>query len=209
MVEAAREKYTSVLAEVERASCFVPFIGGEAESLERKAIALKRCLGFGDREPLDARRAAEELGVPVVDRPEQFASLTESLRRSILTDHRQAWSAATIVGPLGPLIVVNYTHSTTRLRVTLAEEIAHLVLGHPPSTIDARTGMRTYKATVEEEAFGVGGALVMPYAPLFNLVKAGTSVTEIAEAFCVSEQLANCRLNRAGLRRMHRKRRSA
>lgn len=44
---------------------------------------------------------------------------------------------------------------------------------HPPSQIDLTTGMRTYNASIEEEAFSVGGALVMPYGQLFRLTKAG------------------------------------
>lgn len=95
-------------------------------------------------------------------------------------------------------------HADTRLRVTLAEEISHLIMGHRPSTITM--GARTYVGTVEAEAFSVGGALVMPYCRLFTMVKQGATIDAIASAFSVSRQMAQCRVNRTGLSRMQRKR---
>jgi hypothetical protein len=202
------KQFKETLNEVEHSRCFVPFIGGVAEQLERRAIAVKRCLGLADREAIDPWGVARAAGVPIVDRPEQFAVLGEELCDVILGEFAACWSAATLPGPAGPLIVANYQHSRTRLRVTLAEELAHLVIGHPPSEIDKATGMRTYSSTVEEEAFGVGGALVMPYQPLFDLVNRGVEIDSIARQFEVSPQLANYRVNRAGLRKVYARRAS-
>ena len=59
---------------------------------------------------------------------------------------------------------------------------------------------------MEQEAFSVGGALVMPYGQLFHMAKAGQPLQTIADAFGVSTQMARCRINRTGLSRMYRKR---
>ena len=82
------------------------------------------------------------------------------------------------------------------------------MMGHPPSTITTAGG-RTYNAVVEDEAFSVGGALVMPYGQLFSMVRSGASITRIANAFAVSTSMAQYRVNRTGLSRMQRRRSSA
>ena len=82
-------------------------------------------------------------------------------------------------------------------------------MGHPPTQIDPLTGMRTYNATVEQEAFSVGGALMLPYGQLFQLAKAGRPLEDIAGQFGVSPSMARCRINRTGLSNMYKKRVSA
>jgi hypothetical protein len=195
-------RFHETLRAVEASRQFVPFIGGEAERLERCAIAAKRVCGLADGAVADPYAVAMTLRIPVVGGREQFAVIPEPARSAMLSSRQ--WSAGTIEGPRGPLIVLNPMHADTRLRVTLAEEISHLVMGHPPSTITA--GARTYVGTVEAEAFSVGGALVMPYKRLFAMVKDGASIDAIAAAFLVSRQMAQCRVNRTGLSRMQQKR---
>jgi hypothetical protein len=197
-------QFNEVLGEVEAEEHFLPFVGGEAARLEHCAIAAKRVFGLPDRSVVDPHAVALLLRVPIIGEPKQFAVLPNEMRQAILSSRE--WSAGTLEGPQGPLIILNPMHAETRLRVTLAEELSHLVMGHPPSEIDATTGTRTYNATVEEEAFSVGGALVMPYGQLFRLAKSGRSLDEIAASFKVSTSMARCRINRTGLSRMHRKR---
>lgn len=197
-------QFREALGKVEAEEHFVPFVGGEAARLERCAIAAKRVFGLLDNSAIDPRAVARLLDVPVIGEAAQFSMLPADMRAAILGTRE--WSAGTLEGPRGPLIILNPMHADTRLRVTLAEELSHLVMGHPPSRIDAVTGTRTYNATVEQEAFSVGGALVMPYGRLFRLTKSGRSVDEIATAFKVSTAMAQCRINRTGLSKMHRKR---
>ena len=192
------------LAEVEAGNNFLPFVGGEAARLECCAIAAKRVFGLPDGSAVDPYEVARSLDVPVIREAAEFAILPDVLRSSMLGSRQ--WSAGTLEGPKGPLIILNPHHAPTRLKVTLAEELAHLVMGHPPSAIDPEGGVRTYNASVEQEAFSVGGALVMPYGQLFRLVKAGQALPEIAESFGVSQAMARYRVNRTGLSRMHTKR---
>lgn len=197
------ERYEKILREVEATDHFLPFVGGEAARLERCAIAAKRVFGVPDGAAVDPYAVAVSLGVPVVKDPAQFNVLPAPVRTAMLASRE--WSAGTLEGPRGPLIILNPIHASTRLRVTLAEEIAHLVMGHSPSTITAGDG-RTYTASVEQEAFSVGGALVMPYGQLFRMVKASASIEAIAQTFAVSPAMARYRVNRTGLSRMHKKR---
>lgn len=93
-----------------------------------------------------------------------------------------------------------------RQRATLGEELAHIVIGHPPSHIDPTTGFRTYDGDVESEAYGVGGAMLMPYGQLFPLCRRAVPMTHIAARFGLSVAFTNYRINRAGLRKMYEKR---
>lgn len=198
-----RDRFQERLREVEATDHFLPFVGGEAARLERCAIAAKRVFGVPDGAAVDPYSIARSLKVPLVSEVSQFDAIPEPLRSTMLSS--RAWSAGTLEGPVGPLIILNPAHAATRLKVTLAEELSHLVMGHPPSTIVAGRG-RTYMAEVESEAFSVGGALVMPYGLLFRKVRAGASIATIAGAFGVSPAMARYRVNRTGLSRMHRKR---
>lgn len=197
-------EFQAALREVETGRHFLPFVEGEAARVERCAIAAKRVFGLPAGAAVDPVEVARSIGVPIVATAEDFAALPEPMRSQMLGSRE--WSAGTLEGPRGSLIILNPIHAPTRLKVTLAEEISHLVMGHPPSEIDTGTGVRSYNATVEQEAFGVGGALVMPYGRVFELVKAGESVHMIAQAFGVSASMARYRINRTGLSRMHKKR---
>jgi hypothetical protein len=55
------------------------------------------------------------------------------------------------------------------------------MMGHPPSSLDPATGLRSYDKTAEEEAFSVGGAMVMPYSRLYTLVDAEEPLQAIAD----------------------------
>ena len=196
------DRFQEALRAVDAGEHFLPFIGGEAARLERCAIAAKRVFGLPDGAAIDPYVVAGSLDIPIITEASQFDAIAEPARSEMLSSRE--WSAGTLEGPAGPLIILNPMHAPTRLRVTLAEEISHLVMGHPPSTIMA--GARTYVGTVEAEAFSVGGALVMPYGRVFRMVKAGATIPDIAAAFAVSPAMARCRVNRTGLSRMHRKR---
>lgn len=204
-----RQEFQEALADVENGKPFVPFVGGEAARIERCAIAAKRCFGLGDTASVDPYEVALGADIPIVAERELFDCLAEDCIAELFGPRGHQWSAATLNGPQGPVIILNPIHSPTRLKVTLAEELSHLVIGHPPSRLDMETGLRTYDSNVEAEAFGVGGALVMPYSRLFDLAKRGVPEDAMAFEFGVSPQLARYRINRAGLRRMYASRKSA
>jgi hypothetical protein len=181
---------------------FLPFIGGEASSIECRALAAKRCLGVADRAALDPHAAARRCGIQLFGE-EFFERFSAEERQQVLQRGAARWSAGTIIDGERVAIVLNPTHDPVRQRATLAEELAHIVIGHPPSVIDTATGMRTYDGEMESEAYGVGAAMLMPYGQLFTLCKRGTAVAEIADRYRLSVPFTNYRINRCGLRRMY------
>jgi Zn-dependent peptidase ImmA (M78 family) len=198
-------EFSTALAHIERGHYFLPFVEGEPARLERCALAAKLCFGLPATPPADPWRAAENAGITVHGQ-EFFETLSEEQRYEIFDHGGTHWSAGTILGEGHAMIFLNPTHDLVRQKVTLAEELAHIVLGHPPSVIDSDTGMRTYDSDVESEAYCVGSAMVLPYQDLFNLVKSGATEAAIAQRYAVSSRFVVARVNRCGLRPMYRKR---
>jgi IrrE N-terminal-like domain len=199
-----RGTFANELASVEASRPFVPFVGGEAARIERSALAAKRCLGVHAAAALDPWQAAADVGIVVCD-ADFFEQFSAAERRQVLAVGGRHWSAGTLLAPPNAMIILNPTHATVRQKATLAEELAHIVMGHPPSRIDPTTGFRTYDGDVESEAYGVGGAMLLPYGQLFALIRRRALVATIAARFDLSERFVNYRINRAGLRRMYRK----
>jgi Zn-dependent peptidase ImmA (M78 family) len=108
------------------------------------------------------------------------------------------------------LVHINPSHHVHRQRVTLMEEVVHIVLDHPKSqlTIDPRTGkwQRSFDKNVEEEAYGVGAACIIPYKALFFAIKYDHDViSTLAERYNVSEEYMYFRIKLSGLLNVYRK----
>ncbi len=90
------------------------------------------------------------------------------------------------------------------------EEIVHIMLDHPKVILiaDARgRRTRTHHPNVEDEAFCVGAACIIPYPALFSAVNhSGESATTIASRYDVSLDYVTYRVKRAGLARVYAKR---
>ena len=197
--------FPSALDEIERGKHFLPFVNGEPARLERCALAAKKCFGVPIGDAVDPWKAASNVGI-VIHGEEFFAGLAMEERHEIFDYGGKHWSAGTIVAGGKAVIFLNPTHDPVRQKSTLAEELAHIVLGHPPSLLDGQTGLRTYDVGVESEAYAVGSAMVLPYHALFHYVDGGATESAIAERHGVSSRFVVARINRCGLRNMYRKR---
>lgn len=185
-----------------REKLFLPFtpIG---KAIELRAIELKRAHGFGSYAAVDPETLARAMDAHIVDEG-WFASLAPALRRAVLVDHRDRWSAGSITVEGQLIILANPRHPETRRTVTLLEELVHHGLGHPKSELTVRDGvvMRTCRHDVEDEAYAVATALVMPYPTLFAHVKAGRAIDELETPAPVSHECRRFRVKRAGLWRL-------
>lgn len=197
--------FDEAYVDIESSSPFLPYVKGEPARLELCALAAKRVLGIAMTTALHPWGGAENIGVPVLGR-DYIAQFPTEVSEQLLVHGTRGWSAVTFKFDDHAMIVLNPNHDAGRQKVTLAEELAHLVMGHPPSALDSATGIRTYDGEMEGEAYGVGAAMVMPYAQLFLLARNGVPASTIARKFEVSEKFTNYRINRAGLRPMYRKR---
>lgn len=151
--------------------------------------------------PFDLARYAKLLVVPF-DQLESMLS-AETVEH-LLGEGKDAWSGGACSQPLPNgwrLIILNPTHSSRRHKATLMEEISHVFLGHKPSRLEikninraGKTVARDYNADVEEQAYSVGAAALVPYSGLKKLIAEGKTSPEIARHFRVSRELVEFRM---------------
>ena len=177
----------------------------KSREYELRALGLRDFAGL--RTPLDRLdpfSLARYARLIVATFDEIAPLLSKEARDHLLGSGKDEWSggASSKVLPDGSkLIVLNPTHSPNRQRATLMEEISHVFLGHKPSrlavdakTNDGKTKARDYDAAIEEQAYSVGAAALVPFEGLRDLVLKGNSSREICKHFGVSRQLVEFRI---------------
>ena len=154
--------------------------------------------------PLDPFSLARYANLLVVAFEDVKALLTEETISRLTGDGKGDWSGGACSQPLPngqKLIILNPTHGERRQRATLMEEISHVFMGHKPSRLHVeqkdkkgRVRARDYNREIEEEAYAIGAAALVPYAGLVRLMESGMTSRSIADHFNVSYQLVEYRL---------------
>ncbi len=177
----------------------------KGRTYEIHAIGLREFAGLRRDDqrlnPFELARYAKLL-VASFEQVEPF--LTEETKKHLLGTGRDKWSGGACSQPLPngqKLIVLNPTHTSNRQNATLMEEICHVFLGHKPSRLaikrknkDGKIVARDYNAAIEEQAYSIGAAALVPYSALKRFVEDGKTSREIAEHFNVSFQLVEYRI---------------
>lgn len=177
----------------------------KGRNYEIKALGLREFAGLRrDDESLNPFELARYANLLVVTFEQIEPFLTEDTLRHLLIDGKNAWSGGACSQALADgrkLIVLNPTHGENRQNATLMEEICHVFLGHKPSRLAIKNVnkygqpiAREYQEEVEEEAYSVGAAALVPYAGLRDFVRAGKTSREIAGHFNVSRELVEYRM---------------
>lgn len=183
---------------------------------EIKAIGLREFAGLRqDDEPLNPFELARYAKLLVVPFEQVEPFLSEETRSHLLREGKDAWSGGACSQSLPDgrrLIVLNPTHSKNRQNATLMEEISHVFLGHKPSRLaikvrnkDGKITARDYQPEIEEEAYSVGAAALVPYSALRRFVRQGKTSREIARHFNVSRELVEYRIKVSRLWEDYRK----
>ena len=169
---------------------------------ELRALGLRDFAGLRTtREPLDPDILAKYANLRVVSLDQ--IELSEESFRHLTGSGKDEWSGGACSQPLPDgtkLIILNPSHPPTRTRATLMEEIAHVFLGHKPSRLAVKskngeeTRTRDYHHEIEEEAYAVGAAALVPFEGLSHFVGEGKSSREIARHFRVSKALVEFRI---------------
>lgn len=172
---------------------------------ELRALGLRDFAGLKrPDEPLNPFDLARYAKLEVVQFDVIKDLLSPETLEHLLDTGRDKWSggASGIPLPNGrKLIILNPTHSPARHQATLMEEICHVFLGHKPSRLEIKNQnkkgeeiARDYDEAMEEEAYSVGAAALVPYAALRDFVRAGKTSREIARHFNVSRELVEYRM---------------
>ena len=157
-----------------------------------------------DDEPLNPFELARYAKLLVVTFEQIEPFLTDETKVHLVGEGRDKWSGGACSQALPDgrkLIVLNPMHGANRQNATLMEEISHVFLGHKPSKLAVTTYnkfgkpiAREYQADVEEEAYSVGAAALVPFSALRRMVNQGKTSKEIARHFNVSRDLVEYRM---------------
>ncbi|HEY8559946.1 MAG TPA: ImmA/IrrE family metallo-endopeptidase [Pyrinomonadaceae bacterium] len=177
----------------------------KGRNYEIKALGLRDFAGLRrDDEPLNPFDLAKYANLLVASFEQIEPFLSEETKQHLLTDASDKWSGGACSQKLPDgrkLIILNPTHGANRQNATLMEEISHVFLGHKPSRLqvknynrEGKVIARDYHAEIEEEAYSVGAAALVPYSALRRMILQGKSSREIARHFNVSRELVEYRM---------------
>jgi transcriptional regulator with XRE-family HTH domain len=172
------------------------------EELERTAEQFRKDLGVGAGHPLDSLRLEVD-GVEVI-RLTETNCIDAATARRLITESCDEWSAMSV--PLDErqnewAVLLNDCHTVERQRVTLLEEIWHILLGHKLVKIAkvADAYGRTYDTTEEHDAYYLASATLLPRNAVTKAVEKRESSADIAQRFGTSPELVEYRIKRLGL----------
>lgn len=190
---------------------FLPFTP-KGKAVELLAIQVKQRLALGPEAVVDPVNALERVPARLVD-PQELWKEDRETARALFVDCGAHWSGIGFgKSPVDgkSLILLNQAHARTRQKATLMEEIVHIVLDHPKTRVTISNhegiGVRTHNSRVEDEAFNIGAACLLPYPELFHAVfHAQESASVIASRHNLSVRYVEYRINRSGLYAVYRK----
>ncbi len=167
--------------------------------IEKLALADRRTLGCRFGEPCDPRRLVKFHDVKKI--LETYDEYAAHYGRSLQGEFEDRWSGTTFCIKNGDhIIMINPEHSLSRRTFTIAHEFGHLVFGHRAIMI-ATEGMPRFRYSDEQEleAHSYGLAVLLPYAPLLQILRQGASAQGIALHYGVSTAAVEMRLKITGL----------
>lgn len=182
------------------------------EELEATAEQFRKDLKLKSDAALDSLRLDVE-GVEVI-KLTQTNCLDAATVKRLRTEACDEWSAMSV--PLNEnqdhwAVLLNDCHTVERQRVTLLEEIWHILLGHKLVKIAKVAGSygRTYDTSEEHDAYYLAAATLLPRNAILKAVAERETSDDMAERFGTSPELAEYRIKRLGLWRDHVGRRIA
>ncbi len=178
---------------------------GKAKAFELKAQQIRQFAGLAPAQRLDPFALARQLKLTVIADAQQWRqhlALDARTAEQLFLKDAGGWS-----GGVTPdredgtrVVLLNPTHSPQRHAATLMEEVCHVLLGHQPSSITPdQNKLRDYNHQIEEEAYGVGAAALLPCVALQDCREQGWSDQKIATQFGISPSLVAFRARFLGL----------
>lgn len=150
--------------------------------------------------PLDVRRLAEHLDIPVVPLS-GFREDAPHAVRLFLNGGQELFSGVAVFSGTNRMIVYNDAHVEGRQANDITHELAHGLLLHPPTAAVDGRGCRVLDSDIEAEANWLSGALLVPEEGALQIVRDGWSLDEAAEKYRVTPKMVRYRINMTGARK--------
>ena len=169
----------------------------EANAIAREVRAE---LSLSRTAPLDVRRLAEHLDIPVTPLS-SFHKQAPNAARLFLNGGQGVFSGVTVFRGTSRTIVYNDAHALGRQSNDIGHELSHGLLLHAPTAaIDGR-GCRVWDIDTEAEANWLSGTLLVPEEVALQIVRRGWSLPEAAAKYGVTPKMVEYRINVTGARR--------
>ena len=167
----------------------------EAETL---SVELRQELSIRDRDPIDVFQLAADLAIPVEMLSSFGGGLSAGALEVLTQTELSAFSGITIHHGFRRLVVLNDAHTDARQRSSLAHELAHALLGHPPSPLTNAIGERHYDKGIEAEANWLAGAILIPGVAARYIAFNCPDRNAAAKKYLVSIEMLSYRLQVTG-----------
>ena len=171
---------------------------------ENASYGYRRDLRLPKHARLDPRNLAQQIGVAILT-PHDIPGLDAETLNHLLNVDPDSWSAVTLTIGQVSIVITNSSHPDTRQNNSLAHELSHLILRHPPAqafiTPDGMMVMNEYNRVHEEEANCLSATLLVPRDGLIHFLMLGWNDEQIAAHFGVSMDLLRMRKNLTGVER--------
>ncbi len=164
------------------------------------AREFRRELGLPARAPLCPFALAEHLAIPVAPLS-QFGHRAPESVAFLRNSGPDEFYAATVFAGTKRLIIYNDVHHPLRQRSDIAHELAHGILGHPPSPPLSDEGCRNFDPQLEDEANWLGPSLLISEEAALWIARKGLSLDEASALYEVSRPVVRMRLNVTGARK--------
>ena len=173
------------------------------------ARSLRLAIGLGSTDPLDPLRLARFLNVHILYL--DAIGLSQADFHQLAFTDSDSWSAITVTSFGKEAIIPNPSHTEARHSSDVMHELAHLILGHKPSTVffvgdNADIALRGYDQSIEEEASWLAATLLLPRNALTSCKSRKVPNERICLEYGVSKQMLNYRLGVTGVNRQFQRR---
>jgi len=169
---------------------------------ENVSLEIRRELKLAEHAALPTSDLASYLGVALWG-VHEVVGLDPAALGVLLRPQDDNWSALTVSWDGKDAVVFNSSHSERRQSSDVMHELAHILAGHPPSTVilsaDGLTALRTFSRQQEEEANWLSGSLLLPRPALMSIARARQPTWATCDEYKVSEDLLSYRMNVSGV----------
>ena len=168
---------------------------------EKVSLEIRVELALGQTDPLSPDTFADYLGVRLWT-PVNLPRLSPEAQK-VLSEEGDNWSAVTVSYNGVDAIIYNDDHKPRRRSSDIMHELAHVVLGHDPSTVllsqDGKAALRSFNRQQEEEAAWLSGCLLLPRPALVFIVRTKMAVERACKEYGVSDDMLDYRLKVTGV----------
>ena len=171
---------------------------------ENIAKGLRKELGLSNVDPLPPQELAGYLDVRILALAD-IPDLDPADIHQLLVVDPGSWSAITVSDGGRDAIITNTAHRGGRPSANIMHELAHLLLGHEPTTMffvgEEDIALRGYNKDAEDEASWMAGTLLLPRDALVYIRTLGLGEAEVCKIYNVSSDLLRYRTDMTGVNR--------